>query len=91
MSLTRCPQCGDQHACHSGDSHTATVAVEGILFYIGWRAGRVAQRLPLTVLRPADIQVPARDILALIQGDKTLDEILEEAERELPVEETGKL
>lgn len=79
MSLTKCARCEDQHECHSGDSHTNTVAVDAILFYIGWRSGRLATRLPATV-RPADTQVPARDILALIKGDKTLDQVMEESD-----------
>jgi hypothetical protein len=83
MSLTKCPDCGDQHACHDKvDSHAATKATENILFYIGWRAGRLTERMPMTV-RPADIQVPARDIIDLITGGKTIEEILGAAEDEL--------
>lgn len=54
-------------------------AIGAILFYIGWRAGMASQRLPMKV-RPQDIQVPARHILALIQGDKNLQEVLDEAQ-----------
>jgi hypothetical protein len=82
MALTKCPHCDDQHACHAGDSHRATQATEGILFYIGFRAAKLAERLPVPV-RPADIQLPARDILALIQGNKSLDQLIAEVEDEL--------
>ncbi len=58
------------------------VSIHKILLYIGWRAAKVSARLPLT-LRPRDIQVPARDIIDLIQGDKTLDQVLAEAEENL--------
>jgi len=73
MSLTKCPHCSDQHACHSGDSHAATVATENILFYIGFWIGTTVK--PGAEVRLEDVQVPASAIIALIQGDKTLDEL----------------
>ena len=57
-------------------------AIEAVLFYIGWRAGAVNARLPLTV-RPRDIVVPARDIIGLIQHTRTLDQVVAEAEENL--------
>ena len=82
MSLTKCPHCQDQHACHSHDSHADTAAMENVLFYIGYRTGKLADRLPFTP-RITEIQLPSRHILALIQGSKTLDEVLAEVEEEL--------
>lgn len=76
MSLTKCPHCSDQHACHSGDSHAATTAVERVLFYVGLRVGMT----PKTggELRLSEVMIPAEDIIALIQGDKTVDELMGE-------------
>lgn len=59
-----------------------SASIREILLYIGWRAAKVSARLPLT-LRPRDIKVPARDILDLIEGEKTLDQVLAEAEENL--------
>lgn len=82
MALTKCPHCQDQHACHSGDSHAATVATENVLFYIGYRTGKVTARLPFTP-RPRDIQLPAGHILDLLAGSKTLKEVIAEVDEEL--------
>jgi len=81
MALTKCPYCQDQHVCHTHDSQADTAAVQNIVFYIGYRAGIATERLPL-VVRPSDIQIPARDILDLIQGLRTLEQVVADADEE---------
>lgn len=67
----------------SDEKNVATL--EAVLFYIGYRAGCVSASL--FTVRPSDIQLPARDILALIRGDKTLDQLTEDVRAELNIKE----
>lgn len=53
---------------------------EAILFYISHRADKASERLPIRV-RPEDIQVPARDIIALIRHDTTLINLLAQSDQ----------
>ena len=59
-------------------------ALEAILFYIGYRAGRVMQQTGIRV-RPSDIKIPASHVLALIQGGRTLDQLIAEVDVDLGV------
>jgi hypothetical protein len=84
MALTKCPHCDDQHVCHVGDSHQNTKAVEDLLAYIGYRAGRLARALPFAA-SARDIQLPARDVLALVMHEKTLDEVIAQVDEDIPI------
>lgn len=79
--MTQCRYCQDQHVCHVRDSHEDTVIKTNIMFYIGYRYAAVTKQLPLP-FRVEDIQLPARHILALINQEKTLDEVLAEVDEE---------
>jgi hypothetical protein len=68
MSMTKCKYCDDEHVCHAGNSHEDTKTIENILFYLGYRIGSGPP--------PAfDVRVPARDLLDLITGEKTLNQL----------------
>jgi hypothetical protein len=56
----------------------ADATIERILFYIGYRAGMARKRLAPIPIEPKDIQVPARDIIAIINGEQDVMKLVDD-------------
>ena len=65
------------------DGNAAAGAVDAVLFYIGYRAGRVTAATGIPV-RGKDIKIPASHVIALIAGSMTMDQVIAEVDEELP-------